>query len=234
MKAQRASSLAAGAAANAACVNHHHPDELHPMHCEILVSALLLVAGQAATSTAPATAPPPPKTADSLELQYARAKLQLAETNLKRVEQINRRMPRSVPSSDVDEFKNDVREAQQQVSEATAGRESGEFGVWLRRAQSDMQSATTRWKNAVAANERLRNSKSAKEIFDALDVERFRLRAEVTRLQWERGKTLVGAARDVQLAWQVELLNNEIDRLKEDASRVSPFIRYYPIYWFPY
>jgi hypothetical protein len=198
------------------------------MHCEIILSALLLVAGQAA-----AAPPKPESTAADLELQYARAKLQLAQTNLKRVEQMNRRLARSVPASVVAELQSDVAEADRQV-EAASGGQQGEFGVWLRRAESEAQSASLRWKNAVAANERLRKSKDAKAVFDQWDIERFRLRAEVCRLQWERGKSLAAAPRAAQLEWQIELLNNEVERLKEEAPRVSPFIRYYPVYWFWY
>lgn len=193
------------------------------MHCEMILTAMLLVAGQ------PGPAPAPQNTAD-LELQYARAKLQLAQANLKRVEQINRRVARSVPASVVAEFRDDVAVAQRQV-DAASSPDGNEFAVWLGRAESDLQSATTRWKQAVAANERLKKSKSGKGIFDATDIERFRLRAEVTRLQLARGKSLVDAPRAAQLEWQVELVNNEVERLKEESTGVSPFIRYYPIYW---
>jgi hypothetical protein len=126
-----------------------------------------------------------------------------------------------------------VAEADRQVA-AAAQPEQGELAVWLRRAESNLQSATTEWKNAVAANQRLAKAKDAKALFDQLDVERFRLRAEVCRLQWERGKTLATAPREAQLEWQIELVNNEIDRLKEELPRVSPFIRTYPLYWYWY
>jgi hypothetical protein len=187
------------------------------MHCQIILAAVLLAAGPASDES--------PR---DLQLQYARAKLQLAQTNLKRVEEMNRKLARSVPASVVSEFQSAVAEAQLQVGEAGGD----EFAVWLRRAESELQSTTVRWRNALAANERLRRAKDAKPLFDALDVERFRLRAEVNRLQWERGKSLVGGPRAAQLAWQVELLNNEVEYLKEEVPRFSPFIRYYPVYWY--
>lgn len=65
-----------------------------------------------------------------------------------------------------------------------------------------------------------------------LCLERFRLRALVARWQLERGKELAAGPREAQLEWQVELLNNEVDRLKEERARVDPFVRYYPIYWY--
>ena len=68
----------------------------------------------------------------------------------------------------------------------------------------------------MAANQRAPGS------FEALDIERFRLRAEVTRLQLERGQLLAHASREAQLAWQLELVNNEVQKLKEE-SRTAPF-----------
>jgi hypothetical protein len=195
------------------------------MHYELLLAVTLTILSQ----DAPATRPPEPVAASkNLELEYARAKLQLAQTNLKRVEQMNRRLARTVPANVVAEFQYAVEEANVQVHQAASGPASDEFGVWLRRAQSDSQAANNRYTSAVAGNRRVQGT------FDALDVERLRLRALVARLQWERGQSLAGAPRENQLEWQVELLNNQIDRLKEEPSRISPSIRYYPIYWYWY
>lgn len=200
------------------------------MHRTILPATLLLGALLHLAAAADKSAE---QAAGDLQMQYAKAKLQLAQTNLRRIEELNRKLQRSVPAATVAEYQGDVAEAQQQVDAASIP-DGGEFGVWLRRAQSEMHIAATRWKNAVAANQSLKASKNAKEMFGTLDVERFRLRAEVNRLQWERGRTLIAASKGAQLAWQIELLNNQVDRLREDAAQISPFVRYYPIYWFPY
>ena len=195
------------------------------MHYALLLAATLTIPCQ----DVPASEPPEAASAaKNLELEYARAKLQLAQTNLKRVERMNRRMARTVPANVVAEFQYAVEEANVQVRQAASAATGDEFGVWLRRAESESQATDTRWKSAVAGNRRVQGT------FDALDVERLRLGAEVARLQWERGQSLVGAPREVQLEWQVELLNNRIDRLKEEPSRISPSIRYYPIYWYWY
>ena len=193
------------------------------MHRELLIAAALLVSGPALDAAPPTQAEPAP--AENLRLQYAQAKLQLAQANLKRIEQLNRRLKRSVPSAVVAEFQSDVDEANLQVRQAASAPDGGEFDVWLRRAESESQLAASRWKRAVAGNRRLKGT------FEGLDVERFRLRAEVARLQFARGKKLAGAPRATQLEWQVEMLNNEVDRLKQERARVAPFVRYYPIYW---
>jgi hypothetical protein len=192
------------------------------MHCELLLAATLVILAQQVPAEPPS--PADATAAEKLAMEYARAKLQLAEANLKRVEEMNRRVARTVPASVVAEFQSDVEEANVQVRQTAS--QGGQFGVWLRRAQSELQAATTRWKAALAGNRRVEGT------FGELDVERFRLRAEVARLQLERGRSLLGASREAQLEWQVELLNNEVDRLNEEPSRISPSGRYYPMYWY--
>jgi hypothetical protein len=159
---------------------------------------------------------------ESVEVRYARAQLQLAEANLIRVEQRNERVARSVPSSVVAEFQHDVAVAKTRLEQAAAGPASNEFQVWLKRAEAERKAAETTWKNATAANKRVPGT------FEPLDVERFRLRAEVAKLQLERGQVLAGAGREAQLQWEIDMLANQVQRLKEDSSRAIPFIGIYP------
>jgi hypothetical protein len=170
--------------------------------------------------------PPPKKPAtESLEVRYARAQLQLAEANLERVNESNKQMERTVPSSIVAEYEDDVRVAQSRVQQATAGQSAGEFQVWLARAEAERRAADTTWQKATTVNE------SAPNTFVPIDVERFRLRAELAKLQLERGKALVGAARDVQLQWQSDLLDNQVQRLKEETRDGMQSIGLYPRWW---
>ena len=66
--------------------------------------------------------------------------------------------------------------------------------------------------------------------FDPLDIERFRLRVEVAKLQSERGQTLVNSSLDAQSQWKSDLLDDQIQRLKEESRHKSSSIRGYP-YW---
>src|SRR5215475_3764516 len=56
--------------------------------------------------------PPPPAPGDgkpeSVDVRYAHAQLELAEANLRRVEQSNKKSPRSIPSSVVSEYPREV------------------------------------------------------------------------------------------------------------------------------
>jgi hypothetical protein len=165
-------------------------------------------------------------------VQYCRAQLQLAEANLARVENMNRKVARSVPASLVAEQQHEVAIARLRLRQAEAAGKADEFAVWLERAQADYREAQSRWKSAVAVNAQSAGT------FKPEDIERFRLRGEVYRLQVARGQSLVKAPRDEQLAWRVELLNNELARMKEDALRLAPMVPraynyyfYYPLWW---
>jgi small-conductance mechanosensitive channel len=164
-------------------------------------------------------------TSESVEVRYGRAQLQLAEANLDRVNQSNKQLERSVPSSIVAEYQDDVRVAKTRLQQATAGRSADEFQVWLERAEAEWRSAQTTWTNAKEVN------RSAPDTFVPIDVERFRLRAEVAKLQLERGQALAGAGREAQLQWQSDLLDNQVQRLKEETRYGTQSVGLYPRWW---
>lgn len=190
------------------------------MHAQLILAVALLGTIQPAEPPAPREA----ASEESLELRYARARLELARANLSRVEQMNKKLDRTVPGSVVADFRDSAATAELQFKQAAKEAPQDELAIWLRRAESAYRSAHNRWQTAMAANRQVQDT------IPALDVDRFRLRTEVARLQLARGKHLAGATREAQLAWEVELLNNEIELLKEETSRVAPFVRYYPIW----
>jgi hypothetical protein len=143
---------------------------------------------------------------------------------------MNRKVARSVPASIVVERQHDVAVAGLRLRQAEAG-QADEFSAWLERAQADYREAQSRWQSAVAVNSQTAGT------FKPQDIERFRLRSDVYRLQVARGQSLVKAPREQQLAWRVELLDNELKRVKEDALLIAPIVPrsynyyYYPIWW---
>jgi hypothetical protein len=181
------------------------------MHAEVLITFVFWM-GQL-----PQTPAPKNTISEGIDVRYARAQVQLAEANLNRVEQSNKRVARSVPSSVVAEYQHDVKVAKARLEQATAGRGASDFQVWLERAEAEQRTAETTWKNATAVNRR------EPRTFDALDIERFRLRAEVARLQLERGRTLVDSGREAQLQWQIDMLDNQVQRLKEESRLIGTY-----------
>ena len=188
------------------------------MHAEILITVFCSL-GQL-----PQTSAPSDTVSESVEVRYARAQMQLAEANLNRVEQSNKRVERAVPSSVVAEYQHDVQVAKTRLEQAITGRAASEFQVWLQRAEAERRTAESTWKNATVVNGRVPGT------FEPLDVECFRLRAEVAKLQLERGQTLVDSGREAQLQWEIDVLDNQVQRLKEESNRPTQYIRSYP-YW---
>jgi hypothetical protein len=189
-----------------------------------MFSVILLTAVSLMGQQVQLPAPSKPAT-ESLEVRYARAQLQLAEANLERVNQSNKQVERTVPSSIVAEYRDDVRVAKSRLQQATTGRSASEFQVWLQRAETERRAADTVWKNATTVNE------SAAGTFVPIDVERFRLRAEVAKLQLERGQALVNAGREAQLQWQSDLMDNQVQRLKDETRDGMQSIGLYPRWW---
>jgi hypothetical protein len=185
------------------------------MHAEVLMT--VICAWQVLQAPAPSDAEP-----ENLEVRYARAQLQLAEANLHRVEQSNKQVKNSVPSSVVAEYQDDVTVARTRLDQAAAGKAAKDFQVWLARAEAEQRAAEATRKIALVVNVQLPGT------FDPLDVERFRLRAEVAKLQYDQGRTLVDAGFEAQLQWKLDLLDNQVQRLKEESRRTKSFERSSP------
>jgi hypothetical protein len=184
------------------------------MYVEVLIVVVYLL-GQITE-----TAAPNPLVSETVEVRYARAQLQLAEANLNRVEQSNKRVARSVPSSVVVDYRQNVQVAKTRLEQATAGRAASEFQIWLQRAEAERKTAETMWKSASAANV------SVPGTVERLDIERYRLRAEVAKLQLERGHSLVASGREAQLQWEIDMLDNQVQRLKEEADQSTPILNF--------
>ena len=123
------------------------------------------------------------------------------------------------------EYQHDVQVAKTRLEQATAARAGGEFQIWLQRADAERTAAETSWKKATAVNRREPGT------FGPLDLERFRLRAEIAKLQLERGQTLADSGREAQMQWQIEMLDNQVQRLKEESRRATSSVVYYPSWW---
>jgi hypothetical protein len=186
------------------------------MNIELLMTIVCL---------APVLQTPPPAPAENIELRYARAHVQLAEANLDRVEQINKRVARSVPSSVVAEYQDDLKVAKTRLEQAVAGQAAGDLKLWLERAAAEQRTAETSW-NVVQAVNRM-----APATFGPLEVECYRLRAQVAGLQLERGQALVDADLQAQSQWKMDLLDNQVQRLNEESRRSATNIRTYPYWW---
>lgn len=158
----------------------------------------------------------------NLELRYAEAQYKLAETSLKKLELTNQRFARTVSASVIADYAEDLAIAKAQLDSARQGTDTDFFAGWVRRVESNLKTAEASYSSAQTANQRQPGT------VDTLDLERLRLRVEISKLQLERGRTLASAPLDQKLEWQVQVLNDEVARLKEQTSRIAPQTRVYP------
>ena len=176
-----------------------------------------------------AAVPPPPaaetsKEGESLDVQFARMQLALAQASLKNVVSLNSKVARLVSADDVAAYQQDVDVARAQLKASEARDLNAEFAVWLRRAEAAASYADALWQGAVSANQR------ATDTVRSTEVERLRLAAELAKLEVKRGEQALRGTPEQRTAWQLSLLNDEIQRLKEDARRTTPSGRTYP-FW---
>jgi hypothetical protein len=168
----------------------------------------------------------PASSGSDLQIQYARTRLALAETNLQQAEEMNRRVRGAVSSNAVNEYRRDVKVAHRHLESLQAGREGDEFRLWLDRAEANQRAAAAQWKSAKAVNARVRGA------FEPLEVRRMELQAKLDSLLVEQGKSLAAAPREDQVVWQLEVLANETKRLSEEVHRTQRPSGYYPYYFY--
>jgi len=166
--------------------------------------------------------------ADSADLavQLAEARLKMAEANLKRAARTNQRVANAVPAEIVKLYAHDVQLARHQFAMAKAPEAGDPFALWLERAAAEARLAEDPWQRAVAANRRTAGT------VDELDLERLRLRADVARLLWARGKEVAGKSTEEKLAWQSEFLYDQTHRLKLEILQTAPSGKIFLRWWY--
>jgi hypothetical protein len=188
----------------------------------LIAAGLLALGFQGANAVPPAKDAKKDEPRSSLEVRYARAQVALAEANLKRLTEMNQKVAKVVSADTLTSFQQDLKVAQAELAAATSRDAVNQFEVWLNRAESAVSYADLQWRGAVAANQRTAG------VFSPIDVERRRLRLERSRLELERGQALTHAAPDRQLAWELSLMNNELQRLREEILQTVPATPIYP------
>jgi hypothetical protein len=188
----------------------------------LMVGPVLLAGVMGAAADNKAADVKEPKTERNLDLAYAEAQFKLAEVSLKKLELTNQRFPRTISASVIADYAEDLAIAKAQLDSARQAADADLFPGWVRRVESNMKTAEASLASARTANQRQPGT------VDPLDVQRLELRVEIAKLQLDRGKLLANAALDQKLEWQVQVLNDEVARLKEQTSRIAPQTRVYP------
>lgn len=191
----------------------------------VAVAVLLTVCGATfykSGSAAPAAKGSDEKEAESIAVRYARAQLRVAELTLQKALAMNKRLAGTLVSGMVSQFSDEVELSKLRLQAAMSSSEIDPLQACLQRAELSVRTAETKLKKASETNQQVPNTVSQ------VDLERLRAGIEVARLRLEYGRSLVSASSESRLQWQIELLNDELARVKEQTyllgqNRISQF-----------
>ncbi len=169
----------------------------------VCVAAIGVIAGAAQQQRSTVSEEP-------IAVRYARASLELAKIELKKLVEQNKKVPRAVPAILVERAKMNVKVAEAQLEQAVGPSAAGTANVHIRYAEERVRVAELEFEKAKEA--RRRNPDAVIE----LEVERLGLVAETARLRlamW-RDPVYLPSLLD-QMQWQLDRLSEEIIELNK-------------------
>jgi multidrug resistance efflux pump len=159
--------------------------------------------------------PADPTEAPNIDVRLAEAKLKLAEADLRSATEWNRRLRGTIPKSTVEWLQQNVKLAKEQVDIARQGKQPW-HALHVRQMEATLRTAQSRLERAEAMNRAAPSSASN------LDLERFRLKVEVARLNLTKAQDPANIkSPEAHLQLQVDQLRDEVDRLKDQVERLS-------------
>ena len=147
--------------------------------------------------------------------QYAKAQLRLAELTLAKAQEFNRKIPRTLSSAVMDQFKSDVEVAKLQLERVARNGAIDAYQELLTRAEVDVRAAEAKLKAGQHSNQVVPGS------VGAIDLERLKLNIDVARFQLERGKALASASAGEKLQWELEMLSSTFNKLRTQVMIIS-------------
>jgi len=146
---------------------------------------------------------------NTLSVQWAKTQLQLAEMSLARVQELNKKMPGTLIGSMVSEFEQEVEMARVELAIVEKEPLGNPYKVCIERVRQELRTAEDRAKRALETHEK------APTVVTKSDVERMRLVAVMADYQLQRGLQLENASPHDQLQWQLEVLGEDLDRVRQ-------------------
>lgn len=152
----------------------------------------------------------------SLDVQLAKARLELAELELQRVSKANQRIVGTYSESTVELLRSEAEIARARLAAVSAGGPANFRELHLRELESSLKIAEINWQAAI------RRNKSVPSSVDAQRMEGRRLRVEVARLALARARDPAYVATPVeQLQWQLERVRQDLLELRVRLDNLS-------------
>lgn len=129
--------------------------------------------------------------------------------DLRRVEELNKKLPRVLSEGIIDEFRRHVEVDEEQLNQYLKGEKADFHKICVRSAEAAVEVAEADLQRERALHERLRSTSSE------MDVERAAAVAELAKLNLERIRSQEPSESVLtHLQWQIEELRNEVLELR--------------------
>jgi len=150
-----------------------------------------------------------PANDESLHVRYARTHLELARLDLRRVTELNKRVPNALPAGTIDEFQRHVEFDEEQLKQCLMGEKADIHGMLVRRAQVEVELAEADVQRHREVHAEFGTPSSQ------LELQRAELVAQLAKLHLERARS-ADAAKSILLymQWEIEELRNEVIELR--------------------
>lgn len=170
--------------------------------------------GLAAGLGAQAGRPRPVAAAEELAVRYAQASLKLAEIDLRKAEEQNKKVPRTIPQVIVERLRRNVAVSEAQLEQALQPSAGGAVNVHVRYAEERVRIAELEIEKAQKARQR------DPDAVPAVEVERLALAADVARLRLDmwRNPVYLPSLLD-QMQWQLDRLSEEVIDLNKRVEK---------------
>lgn len=181
-----------------------------------LAALLAFVSGWlAAGESAPPPTPAVGDASEGLEVRYARAYLQLAQTDLQIALQANAKVRGMFPESALQPLQHVVVIAQEQVNHALHQNAQSLHKVHIRQAELAVQDAEADLQRALAVNRRM------PKLLTPTEIRQLRLRLKVARLALVRARAVDARNPLEHVQWQLDELRTDLLRLRSQMERLA-------------
>ena len=173
-----------------------------------MVAAILAIGVALGRTAGSAAEEDDDKKLKSLAVACAQAKLKLAEMNLARAQELNRKVAGTLIGGMMNQFVKEVTLAKVDLDIAQKSTDNDAFQASIERVKLAVAAAKERAKVGLLTHEK------APMVVTKGDVERMRLFAVIVDLQLQRAEALTDASAEKKLDWQLEMIGDDLERIR--------------------
>ena len=154
-----------------------------------------------------------PTEVSELYLRQAETFLRFQQVKLRQAEEFNARVANTISQQDIRVLRDNVDLGKEMLEDVRQGEHSGRETVYLRFAENNLLEAEA----ALAKAARVR--KQVPSSYTTTEMELLQIKAEQATIELELGKKAFASDAEFELRWKVDLLYNELLKLRGDVEQ---------------